>query len=131
MRGTRWLLLLAILAILGGTGALYRLQRRIVQSRTPPKPAALPLDTNNLAFDYEYAQSTAGQTKFKVRAKKFRQVGQTAVFDPAVHHDIANQGGGEDQQHLESEVTAFHVPPRFATSGDVSSRGVLRDSTDQ
>ena len=81
MRGTRWLLLLAILAILGGTGALYRLQRRIVQSRTPVRPASLPLDTHSLAFDYEYAQSTSGLAKFKVRAKKFRQVGQTSVFE--------------------------------------------------
>lgn len=81
MRSTRWLLLLAILAILGGTGALYRLQRGIVRSKAPATPQSLPLDTNNLAFDYEYEQSTGGQTKFKVRSKKFRQVGDTPVFE--------------------------------------------------
>jgi lipopolysaccharide export system protein LptA len=81
MRSTRWLLLLAIFAVLGGTGALYRLQKRLVKSSTPAKPASLPLDTNNLAFDYEYQQSSGGNTKFKVRAKKFKQVGDTTLFE--------------------------------------------------
>ena len=147
MRGTRWLLLLAILAILGGTGALYRLQRRIVQSRTPARPAALPLDTNNLAFDYEYAQSTAGQAKFKVRAKKFRQVGQTAVFelegveielqkDPA-HFDLIKSAKAqfdkgqtrmfsEGQVEITLDVPKTGTPPHPLTS--IQSSGVTFDS---
>ena len=147
MRSTRWLLLLAILAILGGTGALYRLQRRIVQSRTPPKPASLPLDTNNLAFDYEYAQSTGGQTKFKVRATKFRQVGQTAVFElegvelelqkEPTHFDLIKSAKAqfdkgearmfsEGQVEITLDIPRTGQPPHPLTS--IQSSGVTFDS---
>lgn len=42
MRGTRWLLLVAIAAILGGIGFTYRNQKRIVLEAAPPRPKDLP-----------------------------------------------------------------------------------------
>ena len=42
MRGTRWLLLVAIAAILGGIGFTYRVQKRIVLEAAPQRPKDLP-----------------------------------------------------------------------------------------
>src|SRR5437868_6446504 len=55
MRGTRWLLILAILAILGGIGATYRLQRRILATQAAPKPARMPLDLKSSAEDWVWS----------------------------------------------------------------------------
>ena len=41
MRGTRWLLLVAIAAILGGIGYKYRLQRDLLLREKPPAPETL------------------------------------------------------------------------------------------
>ena len=46
MRGTRWLLLVAIAAILGGIGYKYRAQQKLLNSDLPPAPATLESDTN-------------------------------------------------------------------------------------
>ena len=44
MRGTRGLLLLAILAILSGIGVTYRAQKKALQKQSPAKPPLLPLE---------------------------------------------------------------------------------------
>ncbi len=41
MRGMRWLLLVAIAAILGGVAYKYRAQKRLLAGQTTPTPAAL------------------------------------------------------------------------------------------
>jgi lipopolysaccharide export system protein LptA len=54
MRGTRWLLLVAIAAILIFVGASYRAQRRALRNQSPPRPEALPPDTSSAAKDYHF-----------------------------------------------------------------------------
>ena len=44
MRGARWFLLAAILAILGSVGLTYVNQRRDLENGAPQKPEPLPLD---------------------------------------------------------------------------------------
>lgn len=81
MRGTRWLLVLAILAILGGVSATYRLQKRVLQSQAPAKPAALPLELNSAAEDWRWQQTSGGRTVVEITARNVRQVKETSQVE--------------------------------------------------
>jgi len=73
MRGTRWLILVAILALLGGVGATYRLQQRVLQAEAPQKPSALPVDQNVAAENWHWTQTDGTRTIVDIRARKFGQ----------------------------------------------------------
>ncbi len=73
MRGTRWLILTAILAILGGVGVTYRLQKRTLQEHAPPKPRPLPRELNSTREDWNYSQTDNHRIIVEIHAKKFGQ----------------------------------------------------------
>ncbi len=56
MRGTRWLLLVAIAAILAGVGLKYRELQHSMREQAPPKPKALPSDLQSLNQDFYSAR---------------------------------------------------------------------------
>ncbi|MBZ5593159.1 MAG: LPS export ABC transporter periplasmic protein LptC [Acidobacteriia bacterium] len=73
MRGTRWLLLLAILAIVAGIGITYRTQRQVLQKQAPAKPPMLPTEVSGLRDDFEHEHTEAGQKKWNIAAHTVRQ----------------------------------------------------------
>ena len=77
MRGTRWLLLAAILAILGGTAFTYYAQRRAVLAHAAPKPREIAKGLSASADDWEYSRTDAGKPVVRIRAKGFSQVANT------------------------------------------------------
>jgi lipopolysaccharide export system protein LptA len=77
MRGTRWLLLAAILAILGGTGFTYYAQRRAVLAHAAPKPREIGQGLSSSAEDWCYERADAGKPVVKICAKSFSQVANT------------------------------------------------------
>ena len=81
MRGTRWLILLAIVGILAGSGYYYRRDVRRALEGTPKQPPLLSADTNSTAVDYEYGQSTSGKTNYSVKAKSYRQIRDTPNYE--------------------------------------------------
>jgi lipopolysaccharide export system protein LptA len=81
MRGTRWLLLVAILAILGGVGATYRLQKRLLRERAPVQPARLAGELQSSLEDWVWSQSEGGHPKVTLRAGNFRQVKQSGITE--------------------------------------------------
>jgi LPS export ABC transporter protein LptC len=66
MRGTRWLLLLAILAIVAGIGVTYQTQQRVLATHAPPKPAALPVKMDSLRHGFDYERTEAGRKKYRI-----------------------------------------------------------------
>jgi lipopolysaccharide export system protein LptA len=74
MRGTRWLLLAAILAILGGTAFTYYAQRKAGLAHAAPKPRAIANGLSASAEDWVYERADAGKPVVKIRAKGFSQV---------------------------------------------------------
>src|SRR6266478_6396461 len=68
MRSTRWLLLVAIVAILGGVGYIYKAQKLAIKAEAPPKPASLPDDLNSSAQNWSYTESTSTYTKVEMSA---------------------------------------------------------------
>ena len=74
MRGTRWLLLAAILLILGGTAATYYYQLRLSRQNPTVTPAAIADNTTSTAADWEWSRSDQGRLVVKIRAHSLRQV---------------------------------------------------------
>ncbi len=73
MRRTRWLLLLAILAILGGIGITYRAQRQVLQKQAPAKPPMLPTEISGVRDEFKSVRTEAGLNKWEITAAKVRQ----------------------------------------------------------
>jgi lipopolysaccharide export system protein LptA len=73
MRRTRWLLLLAILAIVGGIGVTYRTQRQVLQKQAPAKPPMLPTEISGVREEFKLTRTEAGQNKWEITAAKVRQ----------------------------------------------------------
>ncbi|HUK17125.1 MAG TPA: LptA/OstA family protein [Bryobacteraceae bacterium] len=59
MRGTRWLLLVAIAAILGGIGFTYRNQKRMALEAAPPRPKELAEGLHASAECWEFTDTDA------------------------------------------------------------------------
>jgi lipopolysaccharide export system protein LptA len=77
MRGTRWLLLAAIIAILGGTAITYVKMRRASESHAVPKPREIAQGLSASAEDWIYERADAGKPVVKIRAHGFSQVDKT------------------------------------------------------
>lgn len=72
MRGTRWLILAAMAAILAGVGLTWRWQRSALEQQAPAKPKALPLDLNSSAEDWTWRQSMPGEGRPAVEIRAHR-----------------------------------------------------------
>ncbi|MFN7993453.1 MAG: LPS export ABC transporter periplasmic protein LptC [Bryobacteraceae bacterium] len=100
MRGTRWLILIAISAILAGVAVTYRLQKTVLQEKAPPKPHALEAALNSVAQDWVWVQTSAeGKTVCRITAKDFRQV--------------------KDSNHIELEQVELRIPAKHADTYDL------------
>lgn len=75
MRGTRWLLLVVIAALLGGIAVKYRAQKNVIRAEAPPKPEPLPANLNATADHYEFTKRSAtGKCEtYHVYADSFQQ----------------------------------------------------------
>src|SRR6202453_2802201 len=95
MRGTRWLILVAIIAILGGVAATYRFQTRTLREQAPAKPQALPATMNSMAQDWIWIQTDHERTVCRITAKDARQakdandleLQQVELWLPSQHGD--------------------------------------------
>jgi lipopolysaccharide export system protein LptA len=77
MRGTRWLLLAAILVILSGTGTTYYIQKKLNFASRVAQPASLPPNTSGTAADWEWSRTDNGRLVVKIRAHALHQVQDT------------------------------------------------------
>ncbi len=94
MRGTRWLLLVAILAVLGGTWYTYIAQRRSDKAHAAPKPPELEHRLSAAAGDWTWDRYDAGKAIVKIRAKAFRQVAETNHFElDGLRMDLVQKDG--------------------------------------
>ena len=81
MRRTRWLLLVAIVAILSVVVVTYRAQKLAIKAESPPKPKALPLELNSTADLWEYTETKGNQVTAKIYAKEARQSKDSTRID--------------------------------------------------
>jgi len=83
MRGTRWLLLVAIAAILGGVAVKYRASKKSQQDQAIPKPDALPVDLNSSAMHWQYRDKDhkTGRIMADIDAESMQQVKDSSRVD--------------------------------------------------
>jgi lipopolysaccharide export system protein LptA len=72
MRSLRWLLLVAILALVAAVFGIYREQRTSARRNARAVPPSLPLGTLGTAQEYEWGQSENGKPAVHVSAKNSR-----------------------------------------------------------
>jgi len=101
MRGTRWLILVAIVLLLGGVAATYRLQKRELREEAPAKPAAMAPELMSAAQDWvhiETSEPPESRTICRITAKDVRQakdsnqveLEQVELRLPSMHTDTYN-----------------------------------------
>ncbi|MCU1262787.1 MAG: OstA family protein, partial [Bryobacterales bacterium] len=148
MRGTRWLLLVAILVILGGTGIIYFIQQKANSAVRVAKPPALPPNTSGAAVDWEWSRTDNGRRVVEIKAHSLHQVQDTGRMElegvrlflyqrDGLHYDLVkapkadfNQTEGKLYSNPEVEITLDvpieGQPPRQLTS--VKTSGITFES---
>jgi lipopolysaccharide export system protein LptA len=120
MRGTRWLLLVAIAAIVTGIGVTYRAQKRAIRAEAPAKPANLPDDLNSTAQDWTYTESSANQTMVEVSAKDALEARDSSRVDlKGVTLKLHDKRGGTYDLVTSAAASYFKTDHRFYSEGEV------------
>lgn len=81
MRLSRWLILAALLAIVGFVLQTYIKRQQALARDTPPAPKPLETGINGRASNWVYTQSDGEHPRVTVRAKSFRQVKAPSVME--------------------------------------------------
>jgi lipopolysaccharide export system protein LptA len=120
MRGTRWLLLVAIVAILSGLGFTYRARKRILRAQSPPTPQALADDLNATAQNWSYTETNSNHTTFHITAEDFREVKDSSRVElKKVELKLFDKTGKTYDLVKSAAATYFKAEHRFYSEGDV------------
>jgi lipopolysaccharide export system protein LptA len=122
MRGTRWLLLVAIVAIIGGVSYTYRAQQQAIKAAAPAKPQALPDDLNFVGERSTWSQKASDRPcqKYVIEAGSHRQVKDSSRVDMRdVTLKLFNKACNGYNLIKTAEATFFSNDNRFYSQGDV------------
>lgn len=122
MRGTRWLILAAIAAILGGVGLSWRWQKSALEHGARAKPKQLPLDLNSSAEDWLWTQSVPGEGRpaVEIQAKRFAQSKDNSRIDlENVELRLHKRGGGEFDRVRSAKAQFSTSDKSLYSEGDV------------
>jgi lipopolysaccharide export system protein LptA len=83
MRGTRWLLLVAIAAIFGGLLVTYFDQKKTIKAASPPRPQSLPDELNFVGENSHWSEKppTRACDKYYIEAGSHRQLKDSSRVD--------------------------------------------------
>src|SRR3954471_6691700 len=120
MRGTRWLLLVAIVAILSGLGLTYRARKQALRAESPPKPEALSPDLNSKAQNYYYSETNSNHTTIEVSAGDVKEAKDSNRVDlKVVTLKLYSKKGDTYDVVKSAEASLFKAEHRFYSEGDV------------
>ena len=81
MPGARWILLVAIAAIVYGVGITYRNQKKVLSDAAVAAPAILPADLSALSSKYHHQVTDHGRMLADIEAEELRQVKDSSYID--------------------------------------------------
>jgi lipopolysaccharide export system protein LptA len=126
MRGTRWILLAAIVAILCYIGVRYRAQLKVLRVRDQAltKPAPLPNELNSASVDWCLAQTDTrngtARTTFKVCAQDFQELKDSSRADLKGVTLRLSSKKGDTYDLIKSAAASFYKSDQHLYSdGDV------------
>jgi lipopolysaccharide export system protein LptA len=120
MRGTRWLLLVAIVAIVSGLGLTYRAQKHLLREQSPPKPAALPDDLNSSAVNWTYTETNSDHTTVEISARDAKETRDSSRVDLTDLTLKLHNKNGETYDLIKSAAaTVYKTDHRFYSEGQV------------
>ncbi len=120
MRRARWLLLVAIGAILSVVIVTYRAQKLALRTQAPAKPKALPLDLNSSADLWEYTEKKGDQTTVKIYARQARQTKDSSRIDLTdVELHLYHKTGDAYDLVKSAAATYFASDHKLYSEGDV------------
>jgi lipopolysaccharide export system protein LptA len=101
MRGTRWLILVAIIVVVGGVAATYRLQKSVLHDEAPAKPQSMAPELSSAAQDWSWVETSEppdSRTICFIKAKDARQAKDSNHVElervelrlPSMHTDTYN-----------------------------------------
>ena len=114
MRGTRWLLLVAIVAILGGIGVKYRAQLKVLRVRdlALAKPAPLSDDLNSSSVDWHWVERDThdgtGRVMAEIWAKDATEVKDSSRADLKGVTLRLSSKKGDTYDLIKSEAASFY-----------------------
>ena len=122
MRGMRWLLLVAIAAILGGVVYQYRAQKRLLARNVPVAPAPLSMDLSASSQHWHYRDKDlkTGRVKSDIDAESMQQVKDASRVDLKNVTMMIYGKDGKTYDLVKSAAAAFNTEAKSLYSeGDV------------
>jgi lipopolysaccharide export system protein LptA len=131
MRGARWLLLVAIAAIVVLVGRTYKAQKDILKHQALPKPAELPAGVGSVAEQWEYRRARDNNTLVEITAKDFRQAKDSEQIDlTGVELRLHHQSAGTYDLVRSAAATFFSSDERLFSEGEVDITLAVPDGED-
>ena len=120
-RGARWLLLVAIAAILGAVVATYRAKKREMRADAPARPVALPPGMTSSAANYKHHETVGNHVTWEVEADDMRQLGDSGRAElKGVRLKLYNRDDTAFDMVTSNAATLTQADNRFCSEGDVS-----------
>ena len=118
MRGTRWLILVAITLLLGAVAVTYRLQKKQLHDQAPAKPATMAPELTSAAQDWSWIETSEppeSRTVCRITAKDARQakdsnqveLEQVELRMPSVHTDTYNLVRSAHAEYSQSQKRLY------------------------
>jgi lipopolysaccharide export system protein LptA len=120
-RGARWLLLLAIAAILGSVVVTYRAKKREMRAQAPSRPQPLPPGMTSSAANYSHSQMVGNHITYYIEADDFRQLNDSGRVDlKGVRLKLYNRDDTDYDLITSAQATLTTADNRLCSDGDVS-----------
>ena len=120
MRGTRWLLLVAIVAIVSGIGLTYRAEKKAIRAQAPAKPASLPEELNSTAENWTYSETNASASIVEISATDALEAKDSSRVDlKGVVLKLYKKHSGTYDLVKSAAASYFKGDHRFYSEGDV------------
>jgi lipopolysaccharide export system protein LptA len=116
----RWVLLLAIVAMIGGVVVTYRASKKALQAQVPEKPQPLPGDLNSVQLQWLLDKTVQGRHLYHIDADDFREVKDSSRVDISnVRLKLFSQEGDTYDLVKSASASFFTNEHRFFAEGEV------------
>ncbi|MGA3095427.1 MAG: LPS export ABC transporter periplasmic protein LptC [Bryobacteraceae bacterium] len=116
----RWVLLVAIVAMVGGVAVTYRASKKALKAQAPEKPRELPSELRSAAPKYHFEDNSQGHLNYDLEAEDFRELKDSSRTDLSnVQLRLFNKEGDAYDLVKSGAASFFANEHRFFSDGDV------------